>query len=78
MMQATAIEITRKQAEAYVHSGGNRCPACGSDDIEGGDMEIDSAGAGQVVNCHACGADWVDCYVLVNIIANDTTTTILD
>jgi hypothetical protein len=42
----------------------NKCPQCGSGDIEGGSVEIDGRHAIQRVRCSECGATWVDEYAL--------------
>jgi len=52
--------------EGYVASGGNKCPFCGSDDIESTEQaQVDSGGASQQVQCNACNASWHDIYKLV-------------
>lgn len=42
----------------------NDCPACGSDNVEGQSVDIDSYGAQQEVMCSACNAVWSDDYTL--------------
>ena len=51
----------------YVQSGGCRCPFCGSQDIEGGDREIDDGVAQQEMYCTECDGEWIDVYHLVGI-----------
>ncbi len=50
--------------EEYVAAGGGKCPACGSREIEGGSIEVDSTIAWQSVRCNDCGAGWNDTYAL--------------
>ena len=51
--------------EDYVKIGGAKCPFCLSDQIEGGFVEIESAGAYQYITCLACERVWTDHYVLI-------------
>lgn len=60
-------KLTQKQIEKYIAGGGNHCPFCNSQDIEGHFVEIDSRGAAQLVSCNACGERWTDIYSLVRI-----------
>ena len=53
--------ITPKE---YIEFGSNICPSCGSSDIEGGLVEVDSGGAWQDVSCPTCEATWTDTYAL--------------
>lgn len=48
----------------YAAQGGNKCPACGSGDLDGHFIEVDGRQAWQPVDCRACGASWVDTYML--------------
>jgi hypothetical protein len=48
----------------YVAHGGNRCPFCGSNDIEGSETNIDDGVAWQEVGCYACDKSWSDIYKL--------------
>lgn len=51
--------------EEYVAGGGCHCPACGSLDIEGGEVNIHAGYATQEVTCDDCCAEWDDQYKLV-------------
>src|SRR3990167_2422848 len=51
-------------SDAYAAEGGVRCPSCGSDQLEGGSVEIDTGIAWQPVTCLGCEAEWNDLYVL--------------
>lgn len=51
--------------EEYVAHGGNHCPACGSENLEGGHVSIHAGRAVQEVTCDDCCAEWEDNYKLV-------------
>ena len=53
--------------QQYVEQGGVNCPCCGSDQLDGGSVEIDGAFARQEVRCLDCRQDWTDEYRLVGI-----------
>ena len=40
----------------------NRCPACGSDQIEGHEVEIMPGSARQDVSCLDCDSEWAEFY----------------
>jgi transcription elongation factor Elf1 len=42
-----------------------RCPYCYSDEIVGGSVEINKAGAWQSVTCLTCGKEWTNIYKLI-------------
>ena len=48
----------------YLQSQGVRCPACNSDDIEGGSVDIVGSGASQAIRCLASDARWQYLYRL--------------
>ena len=50
--------------EQYVEHDGNHCPVCSGVDFSGGAIEIAAGSATQEINCHECGASWVDTYTL--------------
>lgn len=52
----------------YVLLRGVRCPACGSDDIEGKNVEIDAGSAGQEMTCTTCNSRWEDNYILTGYV----------
>jgi hypothetical protein len=58
-----------ERVDQYLRSSGVCCPVCGSDDIEGGSVEINEGVATQYIRCRAdgCGATWTDIYRLVNV-----------
>lgn len=51
-------------SEEYVKEGGNKCPFCGSTDIEGDQVTIDAGKAYQPVGCNDCEGEWTDVYKL--------------
>uniref|UniRef100_A0A6M3M5T5 Uncharacterized protein n=1 Tax=viral metagenome TaxID=1070528 RepID=A0A6M3M5T5_9ZZZZ len=51
----------------YVNSGGTSCPYCGSQEIQGGFIEVDAGSAWQSIDCLECGKGWKDIYRLVDI-----------
>lgn len=46
----------------YVRLGMSRCVYCRSEDIEGGDAEVDGADAHVPVHCNDCNSQWSDVY----------------
>jgi len=61
--------LTAEERRRYLASGGRRCPFadCGSDDIEGGGLDMDDGGVWQDCECHACGRSWTDDYDLTGV-----------
>lgn len=49
----------------YCEHGGVHCPYCGSEDIDGGSIEINLAGAWQSITCLSCDKEWTDIYKLI-------------
>lgn len=57
---------TRK--EAYLKSGGAKCPVCSSESIEAhGSVEVNGESAHLAVSCNDCDATWDDAYTLSGI-----------
>lgn len=52
------------EQQEYVGSGGNICPLCQSNDIEGDSWNADSNYATQEVGCTNCGSSWNGLYTL--------------
>lgn len=69
MAKKNVKPMTDKQ---YVKTKGTKCPYCGSWNIEGADHKVDAGEATQEMSCVACGAEWLDCYVLVGYIPQRT------
>ena len=59
-------KITKAMSKKYLEDSG-RCPFCGSDNIEGGSLEVDGHQAWQEVTCLDCDGGWDDIYKLVGI-----------
>lgn len=59
--------ITEEQRKKYLKEGGVNCPFCGSEDIEGGHIDIDAGGAWQHITCLNCEKRWNDMYVLTDV-----------
>ncbi len=53
--------ITPKQ---YVEKKGGECPCCGSGNLSGDSVTIETGKAFQPVGCNDCNASWCDTYVL--------------
>lgn len=53
----------KTQAE-YLKKGGENCPVCNNDQIEGGFVDVNEGFADQHMTCSDCGAQWVDSYKL--------------
>jgi len=53
----------RASNEEHVSDGGERCPFCRSDEIEGGEVSTGGGSAWQGMSCR-CGATWYDHYTL--------------
>lgn len=56
--------MEKKTIEEYIKNP-SLCPFCGSEDISGGSIEVDSGGAWQEVCCANCSNNWYDLYQLV-------------
>ncbi len=53
--------------EQYIKNGGNCCPRCRSDNIEGKGVEIEKGKAYQPCFCHDCEHEWSDNYTLTSV-----------
>ena len=60
-------KLTEKQKKDYIESGGNKCPNCKSDNIEGGPFNTESSEAWQKVWCTDCHEEWTDVYKLTEV-----------
>lgn len=67
----TTMHVTPENAhpqwateEEYVAKAGTQCPSCGSDDMDGGEVNIDAGYASQEIRCLTCDAEWTDTYRL--------------
>jgi len=57
--------IDSRAINDYIKSGGVICPYCGSEDIEGGFININIGEAFQEITCHSCDKRWTDIYKLI-------------
>jgi transposase-like protein len=46
----------------YVEDGGQHCPFCRSENIQGGSLQAEGRTAWQSVSCDDCGRGWQDTY----------------
>lgn len=52
--------------QEYVHEGGECCPACHQDRVEGLEhIAGEGSQAARRVQCNECGAEWVEVYKLI-------------
>lgn len=58
--------LTKEQKKNYLKKS-HLCPFCKSDNICGGDCEINDGRAYQTVTCNDCNKSWSDCYELVDV-----------
>jgi len=56
-----------KHKDEYLFKGGVFCPWCRSDQIEGGDIDINRGIASQKMDCLECDKAWTDVYKLVEV-----------
>lgn len=57
----------------YVSKKGGICPVCGSDQVEGDDIDITGDCAFQDMGCIDCDAEWRDEYKLVGYMLYERT-----
>jgi hypothetical protein len=69
------MKLTQEQVDDYVSSGGMECPFCESEDIAGGDREMDYGVTTQTVVCHNCNEQWSDIYTMTGIYHKGNTIT---
>jgi hypothetical protein len=61
-------QLPARRKRIYLRHKSNRCPLCGSQDIEGtGQHEADADWHTNKVRCNTCGAEWNDIYTLSDI-----------
>lgn len=58
------MKLKRKHLEQLDMCKKNQCPACGSDQVEGGETTIMPGSAKQDVNCASCDVEWCEYYTL--------------
>ena len=58
--------------QAYIKSGGVKCPFCGEAGIAGGAYDTGDAGVvTQEVCCDICERTWTDIFTLTGVVLND-------
>lgn len=60
------MPFTRGQKIKYLEEP-SKCPYCGFDQIEGGDLNFETGSLSQEIRCNACDKGWYDVYKLVTI-----------
>ena len=58
--------LTDEQKTKYLENPGH-CPNCGSEQIEGGSIDVEGENAYQQVSCNDCDQQWNDIYQLVGV-----------
>lgn len=61
--------LTAEQISAYLATGGNACPFCQSESIEGTtDREYNGETQDHLIECLTCERQWRDVYTLTDVI----------
>ncbi len=63
-MAGTTKPLTPQMVRSYIQCEGERCPYCGSDELESGPLEADGGSAWAPVECGRCGQEWRDVFFL--------------
>ena len=58
------MPLTKEAKREYLETKGTACPFCGSEQLDGGFVEIDGGHAYQPMSCLEGGKQWSDVYVL--------------
>ena len=66
--KGTDSPLTADQKRKYLQQRFGHCPYCDSDNIEGGQVDVEGNRAFQAVRCLACDRHWEDEYVLSGIV----------
>lgn len=61
------IEHGKPDEARYIKTGGSHCLYCGSHDMSGSHVCVDTNIAWQEIHCCRCGATWQDVYDLVTV-----------
>jgi len=60
--------LTAEQQRRYLAHGGNHCPCCEGEEIEGtGQSNSDADWHENEVECKTCGAIWLDIYTISGV-----------
>jgi transposase-like protein len=60
--------LTEEQRIKYLIDRKDRCPYCGSSDLDGGDFRYEESTIMQRINCTDCKKSWQDVYKLADIL----------
>jgi transposase-like protein len=60
-------KLTEKMRKEYVEYDGYNCPYCGSEYIEGGEIDYEGNHHFQNIKCSSCKKEWTDIYTLTSI-----------
>jgi hypothetical protein len=60
-------DFSTTQAQEYIRGGGQHCPYCNSEEIEGGPFQCEAGVCWQEVTCLQCEERWHDIYQLADI-----------
>jgi len=66
--------LNENEVKQYVQAGGVKCPFCGSEDVEGGSMDVDTGYVSQEVTCLECDSTWNDLYKLIDVVEIEEVT----
>lgn len=69
------MKLTQEQVDDYVSGGGIECPFCKSENIIGGDTDINDGITTQPLVCHNCDEMWTDIYKMTGIYHEGNTIT---
>jgi len=61
------IKLREERKEYYLKNEGTNCPFCGSDNLEGQNVDINDGIILQYIICKNCDNTWTDIYKLCNI-----------
>lgn len=59
--------MSQEKADKYFTNGGENCPQCGSEDIQGSMVWVVKGGALQDCFCSECEAEWQAKYTLTSV-----------
>ena len=65
------MKLSKGEIRRYVKEGGVYCPYCESDDLRGGDRDMNDGTMSQDITCQKCGQSWADLYKLYDVYEYD-------
>lgn len=60
------MKLTPEQKKAYLQDS-SKCPYCGAEGVEGGEVQDEGDQHFQNITCSACNREWVDIYTLSDV-----------